>query len=212
MNHRFKHSNIARVVFAALAVAVATLTLTAPGAHAGLLVSSATGCASEQLERPFVRWADPFNYVLAPGGTLETTGAWKLSGGAVPVPGNESYFVHAAGERQSLALPPGSSATTAAMCVGIEHPTLRLFARNGGSVLSTLVVEVIFEDALGLRHSLPVGAVVAGDGWGPTLPMPVVASLLPLLPGARTPVRFRFTPIGAGQWQIDDVYVDPYRK
>jgi hypothetical protein len=39
----------------------------------------------------------------------------------------------------------------------------------------------------------------------------VLASLLPLLPGQRTPVRFRFTPVGGASWQIDDVYVDPWR-
>ena len=35
-------------------------------------------------------------------------------------------------------------------------------------------------------------------------------SLLPLLPGDRTPVAFQFTPL-LGDWQIDDVYVDPRR-
>ena len=53
----------------------------------------------------------------------------------------------------------------------------------------------------------------AGGGqWQPTLPSLVVANLLPLLPGARTPVRFRFTPVGRANWQIDDVYVDPWAR
>jgi hypothetical protein len=40
--------------------------------------------------------------------------------------------------------------------------------------------------------------------------MPVIANLLPLLPGSRTAVAFRFTPYGdGGDWTIDDVYVDP---
>jgi hypothetical protein len=39
--------------------------------------------------------------------------------------------------------------------------------------------------------------------------MVVLASLLPLLPGDHTPVRFRVTAQG-GSWQIDDFYVDPY--
>jgi hypothetical protein len=30
---------------------------------------------------------------------------------------------------------------------------------------------------------------------------------------ALTPAAFRFTPLGAsGQWQIDDLYVDPYQR
>ena len=41
--------------------------------------------------------------------------------------------------------------------------------------------------------------------------MPVVANLLALLPGARTPIAVRFTAEG-GSWLVDDVYVDPYSK
>ena len=39
----------------------------------------------------------------------------------------------------------------------------------------------------------------------------MIANLLPLLPDARTAVAFRFSPTGAGDWDIDDVYVDPWR-
>jgi hypothetical protein len=197
---------------AATAAAVVGLGLLAPGAHAGLLVESATSCPPETLELPFLRWADPASYVLAPDGTLESAGGWRLSR-ATRVLGNEPYFVHAAGERYSLALPPGSSATTATMCVGIEHPTLRLFARNTGSPLSLLGVDVIVRSKLGLLSVVPVGAIAATATWAPTLPLPLVANLLPLLPGDRTPIALRFTPLGSGgNWQIDDVYVDPYRK
>jgi len=98
------------------------------------------------------------------------------------------------------------------MCVGIEHPTLRLVARNTGSLASLLLVQVLFEDAAGNVRSLPIGAVVAGSSWQPSLPMPVIANLLPLLPGSHTAVAFRFTPYGSGgDWTIDDVYVDPWR-
>jgi hypothetical protein len=59
--------------------------------------------------------------------------------------------------------------------------------------------------------STSAGATLGGGKWQPTLPFPVLASLLPLLPGEMTPVQFRFTPVGGGTWQIDDVYVDPWR-
>jgi hypothetical protein len=58
--------------------------------------------------------------------------------------------------------------------------------------------------------TLPMGADLGG-GWHPSLPLPVVANLLPLLPNDRTAVAFRFTPLLGGEWQIDDIYVDPYR-
>jgi hypothetical protein len=195
----------------ALVAGTVALGLFAPAADAGVLVRSATNCPEQTLERPFLRWLDPANYVLVPEGTLETTSAWTLSR-ASRVAGNERFFVHGADERYSLSLPAGSAATTPTQCVGLEHPTLRFFARNTGSVLSLLKVEVLFEDNLGLIKALPIGVVVGTSAWAPTLPMPVIANLLPLLPGELTPVRFRFTPVGLGAaWQIDDVYVDPFR-
>ena len=48
------------------------------------------------------------------------------------------------------------------MCVGIEHPTIRFFAkRNSGGLLglSTMRVDVLFESTLGLVSSLPIGVV-----------------------------------------------------
>jgi hypothetical protein len=125
--------------------------------------------------------------------------------------GNESFHVAGADDANALRLPDGSSATTPPLCVGVEHPTVRFFARNTGSPLSLLAVSVRFRGIDGLLDSLPIGTVVAGRDWQPTLPMPVVANLLALTSGQE--VSFRFTPVGLfGGWSIDDVYVDPYRK
>jgi hypothetical protein len=194
-----------------LVAGVAALAIAAP-AQAGVLVSSATNCDDQVYEQPFLPWADPASYVLAPDGTFEQgAGGWTLSGNALVVSGNESYYVHGAGESSSLSVGSGSSATSDAICVGIEHPTLRVFARNGGSPLATLKVEVLFEDASGSVHALPIGLLTAGAQWQPSVVMPVVANLLPLLPGDHTAVAFRFSANG-GSWKIDDVYVDPYRS
>lgn len=195
-----------------LASLIALLLAAAPAAQAGPLVSSAASCEGQTLEQPFLPWLDPAQYVLAPGGTLEQgTAGWTLTGGAAVASGNEPYYVHGAGESSSLALPAGGSATTGSMCVGIEHPTIRLFARNAGSALATLGVEVLFEDATGEVRSLAIGNLTAGPSFEPSVQMPVVANLLPLLPGEHTAVAFRFTPAG-GDWAIDDVYVDPYHR
>jgi len=199
-------------ILAALLAGLAALVL-APRAEAGPLVAAAEGCGSETLERPFLPWLDPAQYVLAPDGTF-TRGAtgWTRAGAAV-VADNEPWFVHGAERAAALELREGSSATSPAMCVGIEHPTLRFFARNIGSTLGTLGVEVLFEDATGAVRSLPLDAVSVGSRWAPTLPLPIVANLLPLLPGERTAVAFRFTPQGADSaWRIDGVYVDPWGK
>jgi hypothetical protein len=40
--------------------------------------------------------------------------------------------------------------------------------------------------------------------------MPIIANLLPLLPNDRTPIQLRLTAVG-GSYQVDDLYVDPWR-
>jgi hypothetical protein len=194
-----------------IAAAGLALLTAAPRADAGILVESAERCPDETFEQPFTPWLDGFHYVLAPGGTFEGPAEGWTRDGARTVAGNESYYVHDAGETTSLAIPLGGSATSPVACVGLSHPTLRFFARNSGSPLSVLAVEVLFEDSLGQLVPLPIGVVPSTARWRPTLPMPIVANLLPLLPGERTPVAFRFRPLLGGSWQIDDVYIDPYR-
>lgn len=198
----------------AAALALMLSVAVASSAQAGLLVSSAPNCNTEVFSQPFLRWLDPNSYTLAPGGSFERgTAQWALAGGAAVTSGNESYHVNGSRDSQSLSLPSGSSATSPSVCVGIDHPTLRLFARNSGSVLSTVEVEVLFEDAAGHVLSAPIGVLTGGAAWQPTLPIAIVANLLPLLPNAETAVEFRFTPLGlGGGWHIDDVYVDPWRR
>jgi hypothetical protein len=179
-------------------LALAALVFAMPsGAHAA-------GCPEQPSAQTFLPWLDVAWYVPAPDGGLEGGGeGWTLSGGAAVVDGNQPYL---AGER-SLALPGGASATTAPMCIGIEHPTIRLFARNTGSPLSALAVSVVFRDTLGTWQALRVGVVAAGSRWAPTTVMPVVANLV------SDRAAFRFTPLDdRGEWTVDDVYVDPYNR
>jgi hypothetical protein len=194
----------------ALATAIGGLALFPAAAQAGPLVASAPKCSAAKFSQPFLPWLDTASYTLDTGGAFEGGAAgWKY-GGASVVSGNETYKVNGAKDSHSLSLPAGSSPTSSTVCVGIDRPSIRFFARNTGSVLGTLQVDVLFEDSAGAVHSLTIGLVTAGSSWQPTLQMPIVANLLPLLPGQFTPVQFRFTPQG-GTWQIDDVYVDPWR-
>jgi hypothetical protein len=199
---------------AAAITAVVALAMGASTANAGALVASSAGCDDQALSRTFLPWLDFANYTALSGGDFESGAAgWSLDGGAV-ANGNEPYRVGGAGDSKSLALSSGDSATSPPICVGISHPTIRLFAkRQSGSWLSTstLRVDVLFETATGYVASLPIGLVGNGGYWQATSPMLVVANLLPLLPGETTPVAFRFTAQG-GDWSIDDVWVDPYGR
>jgi hypothetical protein len=181
-----------------------------PAAHAGVLVSSASHCEAQSSSRPFLPWLDILSYTPAPGGAAESAEGWQLSRGATLVSGNEPWRVRAGGDSKSIELDAGASATTRSMCVGILHPTLRFFV-SGGSLLSGVRVDVLYEDAGGNVRSATIGRTLLGGGWRPSLPMPVLVNLLALLPGERTAVAFRFTAEGA-KFRIDDIYVDPFSR
>ena len=199
-------------------IAFAAMTFGVAPANAGILVSSAPNCDAQPLSTPFAPWYDNARYTPVAGGSFESSASgWSLSGGAAVTAGNEPWKVAGASHASSLSVPGGGSATSPTICVGLEHPTMRFFAKrtSGGTLgLSGMRVDVLFENNLGIVNSLPVvGAVLPTSSWQPTvLPMVVVANLLPLLPGERTPVAFRFTPTLGGDWSIDDVYVDPYGR
>jgi hypothetical protein len=203
-----------RLIAAAVTSAAAMLLVAAPSASAGILVKSATNCTSPPLAQPFTRWGDNSSYALAPQGSFESgASAWSLGGAALDT-GNESFHVGDASDSHSLKISPGGSAVTSTICVGLDKPTLRFFARSSGGLLSlsTMAVSVRFETSLGLVAELPIGVVLPNTSWQPSLPLPVVANLLPLLPGQMTPVQFRFTPVGGSSWWIDDVYIDPKNR
>lgn len=208
----------ARTLRSLLVIAAVTLAtaLGAESASAGLLVNteSAKNCSTQVLEQPFKRWLDYFQYTLVPGGNFESGApAWTLAGSKV-VSGNETFYVRSNKDARSLSLGASGVATSRPVCVGIDHPTMRFFARNRGLATSTLTVEVLFENSLGQVLALPIG-VVPGltPAWQPTLPYLMVANLLPLLPNEKTAVAFRFRAIGiGGNWQIDDVFVDPRKR
>jgi hypothetical protein len=201
----------------AVAIAgVVLATLVGPtAAQAGTFSDSAQSCSGRTSSQPFLRWLDPLRYTLIPRGNFEQgTSGWKLTGGAAIVSGNESFYVSGPGTR-SLYLPSGSSATTPAVCIETLDAVARYFAKNRGTVLlSSLAVEVLFEDPLtGKVRALPAGVHTGGSSWHPSLPALAVLDLLAPVLGknGQIAVAFRFKPVGLGaRWQIDDVYVDPF--
>lgn len=206
---------VRRRVLAAAVGAAGVLALIAPNANAGPIGDAADCSAQRPLTQPFLPWADLANYALSPDGGFESgAGGWSLGGGATIVDGNSSRYANAAGDSRSLRVPSGSSATSAPMCVGLQWPTLRFFSRSSGTgLLSLMAVEVVVDDVLsGQPRSVLIGAVTPSGTWQPTLPMVMVVNTLgALTKDGLLPVAFRFTPIGSGTWQIDDVFVDPWR-
>ena len=208
------HSRLTRAIACA---AVAVAALVAAGAGAGPASGALGITCPDPTSKVFAPWSDWANYAYAPDGGLEAGGAgWTLKGASI-VSGNESFFVHGSSDGFSLSLPAGSTATTAPMCVGLLSGKMRFFAKNTGSSRSRLKVQVVYLGGLGgLLGSVSktlgiadVGYVTAGGSWQPSPEVPMLGGLLPLLTKA---VQFRFTPADRnGNWQIDDVYLDPLK-
>lgn len=209
-----QHHAPSLALVALVALAAASLLLApAPPARAGELLDVG-GCPDVRLEQPFRPWLDPMEYTLVPNGDFEkSTQGWRLDGAWVQS-GNEPFKVRGANDTRSLRIAPGRSVVTPTVCAGLHEPTVRFFSRATGAGTSTsvLLVEVLYEDAYGLNSSLPIGWIGGREGWEPTAPYPVVANLLPLLPGDQAPVAFRLTALGDASWDVDDVYLDPQRR
>jgi hypothetical protein len=206
------HLNLRRTAAAFFTTTVAAVAFASP-ANAALLTESADSCDDGVITQPFKRFGDYANYKEL--GSFEAgADGWQFSGGAKIVAGNESYKVGGSSDDSSLSLPQGSAAISPFTCVGLDEPSLRLFAKRNSALLglvSTLSVQIQVKTSLGLSVWLPVlPGDLGGGSWHPTVPMPLIANILPLSSSDRTPVRFRFAPL-LGSWQIDDVYVDPFR-
>lgn len=191
-------------------IGVAVVALLALTAFAG----SAQACSYTGAEQVFAPWGDRHSYVLAPDGGFESgASGWSLRNGASVVAGNESYYLNDAGDSRSLSLPAGSSVVSPPICMSLDTPMFRMFARNGGDPASRLRVEATYK-LLGLIRTKAVSTVAAGGSWAPTQQMSTVLTLSTivgtLIPSA---IQIRITPLDSkGAWQVDDLYIDPFSR
>ena len=130
-----------RILFA---TAVAAMALLAPAgtANAGLLSQSAGPCPAYPMSKVFSKWLDGANYTLAPGGSFESADGLTLTGGAKIVAGNETHYVGGTTHKNSVQIPRGGTVTTGPICVGLDKPTVRFFAKRPTfALLPLLTVE-----------------------------------------------------------------------
>jgi hypothetical protein len=200
-----------------LAVLVCGLVPAAPAQAGGLLSGVLPGLVSPSdtpatcdgsASQPFKRWGDNNYYVLVPGGSFEPgSAAWKLSGGAKVVHGNEPFYVRSSSDRYSLYLPYGSTATTPPMCFKFTDWHLRFFSSGSGTVR----VKIVVKSLLGVLSVLDGGTVSSGSSWRPS---PEVGLLLTNLGGllATDSISLRISPANTSGVRIDDFYLDPWKS
>ena len=194
---------LARPALATVVALIAVVAL-APAAHAA--------CPTVPLSQPFLKyWNDFAYYTLVPQGHFEgSMTKWSLSR-ARTVSGNEPYYLNSSRDVRSLAISPGGSATSPAVCTTALEPVVRFVARSSGT--GALKVEAVFQGRLsGKVYYVQIGLVPPMPTWNATPQIAVLANLRPALPEEQLPVAFRLTALDGSNWQVDDVYIDPYRR
>jgi hypothetical protein len=159
----------------------------------------------------FADWGDPAIYALAPEGDLASTETWTLNKHARVVTGADPF----SGAAQSLELPKDGEAGTPAMCVNLDHPTIRFFVRDvGGNGKSNLKVRMLYEDFGGHVKHLTVAKLRVGSEWQPSLILPIYMNMLALAsPTGMTAVALEFEAEGLQKDEvlsISSIYVDPF--
>ncbi|MBJ7472672.1 MAG: hypothetical protein JHD16_15300, partial [Solirubrobacteraceae bacterium] len=200
--------------------------LVRPGQRAALLLAcglaplvaagpASAACAVTPTKKAFSAFGDKADYSLLPGGSFESsTSGWSLGGGSV-VSGNETFKVGAASDAKSLVVPARSRVVSPKFCVGVEHPTFRLFAKKRSGSWATMVVKLRWTDSKGNVNETAVGAIdgSAYGAWKPT-PSLKLATTLPLWASGQTiTAQIVLDPEDyGGDWQVDDIYIDPFRR
>jgi hypothetical protein len=199
------HRRLRRAIFS-----VASLTCVAMFASTGVALAS---CPTQPVSNPFSQWGDSNDYFLVPGGSFEGTSdqvGWTLSNASLTT-GNEPFNVNDPGDQQSLTINGGGSATSPFFCVDDTMSSLRFFAQQAGAG-TDLRVKALVQNADGSVTAVPVADLADGSmpAWAPTDPLGG-SGHVPAGTSVMVALRFR-APVSNGSWQIDDIYVDPYRS
>jgi hypothetical protein len=203
---------VARWGLAAGVALVAALATTAPALADDGVVAQTTGasqqeCQAPLLSQPFWGFKDTRHYVLAPGGDFSDAGGagWQFFGGARIVDDIRPDGTVGG----SLYMPSGSTAVSPVMCVDMTYPTARLWARTLGGD-GDVDFSVSYASTKSELKPQSVGHV-RGDarGWKLSGDVHIKPELAGRAYGWRR-VAFVLTAGGrTGEFQIDDIYVDP---
>jgi hypothetical protein len=180
-------------------------------AAAASAAAAPKSCPTLTSIQAFASFGDQSSYDLTPDGDFASgLSGWSLTGGAGLVAENVLENLTSAAKSQSLDLPPSSSATSPPTCLNLNDPTIRFFAVNHGNPASLLHVSVVVTPSNGIPVSVSLANISSNGTWEPS---PIIFLGVNLLAAATSATaQFTFTPIGAGNWRIDDLYVDPWGR
>jgi len=200
---------VRKMSLAGVLAAVVLCMLLAPAASRADTTSTAQ-CPNVNLLNPFGIFGDGANYTPVANGDFENgLGDWSVYGGNV-VSGNEPYNIGNSTDSNSLSIQSGGKAVSPAFCVDTGYPYFRFFARNQNGFSSLMKVKARWTVGDQTVEET-LGYLLGGNykSWS-------VSDLLPLcdrvdLQNGTQQVRLVFMSL-TGNWQIDDIYIDPYRR
>lgn len=169
-------------------------------------------CPMPSTSTVFAQFNDNANYSLVPGGSFSGSApGWTLDNATLSSEA-EPWNVSGSSTPGSLDIAPGGSAVSPTICVSSLFPSWRFFAKSAdGASNSTL--HVTAQWSIYNYHGVASVTNLSGSSfgsWEPTNSL-ILGSVIP--PGYSVSVRFVFTADPSGSdWNIDDVYVDPYAK
>jgi hypothetical protein len=202
----------ALMTVAALAIPAAASAAAHATAHA---TASAASCPAQATTTPFTQWGDTGSYFLVPGANFEaplSSSGWTVIDGERTL-GNEPFYVGSSTDSYSLTLGRRGVAISPAFCVDDSMPYMRFFAQALG-MNGDLQVRLVVQTASG-RVDIPfsqVADLAAGSmpSWAPTPQLKLTND--PALANGQTGIgRLVLDVAGSSSWQIDDIYVDPFR-
>ena len=198
----FRSRRVGALAALALVALPLALAFGATSSNAGLGVA-----CPDPTTQPFRPWSDYARYAQVPDGGFEAGAAgWNLAGGAKVVAGNNPFYLRAGGDRSSLQLPAGASATSPPMCIGILSSKMRFVAT--GSTGSRLRVQIVYRGILSSTLGVLDGGTVDSSGaWAPSPEVGMLGGVLPLLTQS---VQFRLVATG-GTSRVDDLFLDPWK-
>jgi hypothetical protein len=176
---------------------------------------TAQTCQAPQTLNAFSSFGDMRDYVLAPGGDFEgkALDGWQVT--KARQDGDHSPLrVDRDANEHSLKVPAGGTAVSPAMCVDLHYPTMRFMAKSEQQK-GRLEVEVVYPDSDNPVFHDAAELDANGKAWNATADVPVYPERGGVAPGMRR-VALRFKSVAggteAGEWRIDDIYVDPHRR
>jgi hypothetical protein len=193
----------------------AALFVTAGVATTAASAAGTGTCSWPSISQAFAPWSDSSWYFLAPGGDFKDTSGWSLSGGAGVTSGGAGY---SGTDTNSLALPTTSSAaTTPTICVTSQAPVFRMFIKNNGNLGRAdgqLAIYLNFTGADGKPQQVKIaGLTVKSTAWTLTPPISFIQYISTPLQSGFASISFTIKPNdNHGNWQIDQLYVDPWRS